>query len=137
MYTRRSSERIADDIDALSDGPSGNRAEGWIYGVLCAGPLAALGIYNIVARHGWWLRLQANDGGGHRGEGFLVVEGSTAVWLGAAIVSTALTIHFRSFWGNHPQLSRYHEPLKFIGITAMCVTFAVFGILHFRRVGLG
>lgn len=134
MFTRRGSRRIADDIDSFSDGPSGNMAEGWIYGVLCAAPLAALGIYNIVARHAWWIRLQS---GPYKNEGFLVVRGAAAVWLGAAIVSTALTIHFHSFWGNHPRLSRYSQPLKFLGITAMCVTFAVFGILHFRRVVLG
>lgn len=137
MFTHRGSRRIVDDIDSLSDGPGGNMAEGWIYGVLCAVPLAALGIYNIVARHGWWLRLQARHESANRGEGLLVVEGTTAVWLGAAIVSTALTIHFHSFWGNHPRLSRYSQPLKFLGITAMCLTFAVFGILHFRRVVLG
>jgi len=135
MFTRRGSGRIADDIDSLSDGPSGNMAEGWIYGVLCAAPLAALGIYNIVARHAWWFKL--HDAQAHENEASIVVHGTPAVWLGAAIVSTAFTIHFHSFWGNHPRLSRYYEPLKFVGITAMCVAFTVFGLMHFRRVGLG
>jgi predicted metal-binding membrane protein len=136
VFTRRGSGRIVDDVDSLSDGPSGNRAEGWIYGVLCAAPLAALGIYNVVARHAWWFRLQSERNARHE-ETLIVVSGTTAVWLGAAIIATALTIHFHSFWGNHPRLSRYYEPLKFVGITAMCITFTVFGVLYFRRVGLG
>jgi hypothetical protein len=137
MYTRRGSGRIVDDVDAFSDGPSGNRAEGWIYGVLCAGLIGALGIYNIAARHAWWFRLQARGGVADREGGIIVVEGTTAVWLGAAILSTALTIHFHSFWGNHPRLSRYYQPLEFVGITAMCVTFARFGLLFFRQAVLG
>jgi hypothetical protein len=135
MYTRRGSGRVVDDVDALSDGPSGNRAEGWIYGVLCAVPLAALGIYNIAAQHAWWFKLNSRHA--HDGEAFIHVKGATAIWLGTAIVATALTIHFHSFWGNHPRLSRYYQPLKFLGITAMCVAFTVFGLMHFRRVGLG
>lgn len=135
MYTRRESGRVVDDVDALSDGPSGNLAEGWIYGVLCAAPLAALGLYDIVAQRAWWFKLDSQHA--HAGEAFIQVKGATAVWLGAAIVSTAITIHFHSFWGNHPRLSRYYQPLKVLGITAMCVAFTAFGLLYFRKVGLG
>ncbi len=137
MFTRRGSGRLVDDVDSISDGPNGNMAEAWIYGVLCAGLIAALGIYNIVARHGWWFRMQGRPGFRGNGELFMVVDGTTAAWLGAAIISTALTIHFHSFWGNHPRLSRYYQPLKFVGITAMCVTFTVFGVLSFRQAALG
>jgi hypothetical protein len=128
---------VVDALDDMSGSPSGNMAEGWTYGVLCAGPIAALGIYNIVAQRGWWIRIQPKPGFADHDGAFTVVEGATAIWLGAAIVATALTLHFHWFWGNHRRLSRYYEPLKFVGLTAMCITFGTFGVLFFRQVVLG
>jgi hypothetical protein len=137
MFTRRESSGMVDALDDALEASGGNMAEGWIYGALLAVPIAALGVYNIVARHGWWLRVQPRNGIADHENPFTVVEGTAAVWLGAAILSTALTIHFRWFWGNHRRLSRYHQPLEFFGITAMGIAFAVFGVLHFRHVVLG
>lgn len=113
-------------------------AEGWIYGVLCAGLVAALGIYNVVTQHAWFVNTTVRGAGlpGANHALFMTVDGMNAVWLGAAILSGALTLHFHWFWGNHPRLSRYYEPLKLVALTATFLATMVFAVLLFRKVAL-
>ena len=134
MYSRRGHERHVDDIDSLSDAPSGNnRAHGLVYGIFCAGLIAALGVRIIVTRYGW---LPFGDGQRNalRPKQILELHGSDAVSLGCVLLTFAGALHFHSFWGNHPKLVRYYEPLKVLSLVLLLITCSVFAYRLLRTV---
>ena len=126
MFRIRGHRSDHDLVESLSGAPSGEMAHGWVYGVFGALIPAGIGAYDVVMQKGWML---ASRG---RSLTFVRVEGPAAVWLGCALISLALVLHFHWFWGNHPRLGRYYEPAKFLALVATFIATVGF-IVHFTR----
>ena len=120
-------EQIYDLAADTAGPPSGGKPEGWIYGVILAGPLAVYGLYCLLTQRAWFLAIGnsfANNRVPRRGPVFEEYDGRLAMALGLIIIAVAMYLHFRHFWSQGPRLSRYYEIGQF---SALLIFIAALG----------
>jgi hypothetical protein len=107
-------EQLYDTIADVAGPPEGGKAEGWIYGVILALPLAAYGVYCMFTQHAWFFALRIK--GIPPNKIFHLYTGPLAIALGLIWFAVAMYLHFHYFWSQSPRLFRYYEIGRFVAI---------------------
>jgi len=105
-------DQVYDTVADIAGPPQGGKPEGWIYGVILAGPLAVYGLYCLLTQQAWFLAIGsrfANNRVPRRGPFLEEYHGRLAMALGLVMIAVALYLHFRFFWSQSRRLVRYYE----------------------------
>jgi hypothetical protein len=105
-------DQVYDLAADIAGPPQGGKPEGWIYGVIIAGPIAMYGLYCLLVQRAWFLAIGSrfvNNRVPRRGPLLEEYDGRLAMALGLVMIAVALYLHFRYFWSQSRRLVRYYE----------------------------